>query len=110
MVIIYKEKYMCKDCGCSSTGTNAGQVFHVPGMMCENCENTVKTAALALPGVMSVDVDLKTKNVTVRFDGTKSTAEEIKEAIEDTGFDVEGISDIPHSHDGVLGVIKKIFK
>lgn len=101
---------MCKDCGCTSTGTNAGQVFYVPGMMCENCEDSVKTATLGLPGVMSVDVDLKTKEVTVRFDGTKVTVDQIKEAIDDTGFDVEKVSDIPHEHGGVLGTIKKIFK
>lgn len=41
---------MCKDCGCGSTGHAHQQVFNVPGMMCSNCENTVKTAVLGLPG------------------------------------------------------------
>ena len=43
---------MCKDCGCGAVSKIA--TLHVPDMMCENCENTVKTALLKEVGVLSV--------------------------------------------------------
>lgn len=101
---------MCKDCGCEANGTNVTKVFKVPGMMCDNCKKTVTGAALGMPGVMSCDVDLKTKDVTISFDSAKSTEEQISKAIDDTGFEVIGITDAPHHHHhGVGSVIKKLF-
>ena len=96
---------MCKDCGCGSTGHAHQQVFNVPGMMCSNCENTVKTAVLGLPGVMSADVDLKSKDVTISSDA-------IKEAIDATGFEVASVSEATHAHEkgGLMGTLKRMFK
>ena len=51
---------MCKDCGCGSTGNVTTKLFHVPGMMCGNCENTVNGAVRGLPGVLESTVDSKT--------------------------------------------------
>ena len=56
---------MCKDCGCGSTGNVTTKLFHVPGMMCGNCENTVNGAVRGLPGVLESTVDLKTKALTI---------------------------------------------
>lgn len=101
---------MCKDCGCGSTGTTSSKVFVVPGMMCSNCENTVNTAARGLSGVMESKVDLKTKEVTIRFDHTKTSVDEIKAAIDATGFEVEAVKDAPHHHNhGVISKIKGFF-
>ena len=101
---------MCKDCGCGSTGHAHQQVFNVPGMMCSNCENTVKTAVLGLPGVMSADVNLKTKDVTISYDSNKVTADAIKAAIDATGFDVASVSEATHTHGGFVGTLKRLFK
>lgn len=100
---------MCKDCGCGSEHAHK-QVFNVPGMMCSNCENTVKTAVLGLPGVMSVDVDLKSKDVTVAYDAGKVNADAISNAIDDTGFEVASVSEATHEHGGIVGAVKKLFK
>lgn len=100
---------MCKDCGCGN-GHAHKQVFNVPGMMCSNCENTVKTAVLGLPGVMSVDVDLNSKDVTVSYDAEKVNADTISNAIDDTGFEVASISEATHEHGGIVGAVKKLFK
>ena len=101
---------MCKDCGCGSTGNVTTKLFHVPGMMCENCENTVNTAVRGLTGVLESVVDLATKEVRIRFDHTKIDEATIRAAIDATGFDVEGVKDYIHQHGGILGAIKKIFK
>lgn len=64
------------------------RTLNVNGMSCEHCVKAVKGAAGALDGVGSVDVDLKGKKVTVEFDSGKVAVAQIKDAIEDQGYDV----------------------
>jgi copper chaperone len=64
------------------------QVLKVEGMSCSHCENAVKKAVGALEGVGSVEVDLAGKTATVEFDASKVSATDIKNAIEDQGYDV----------------------
>lgn len=60
----------------------------VEGMSCSHCENAVKKSVGALAGIDSVIVDLQGKKVTVEFDNEKATTTNIKDAIEDQGYDV----------------------
>ncbi len=60
----------------------------VEGMSCSHCENSVKKAVGALPGVDRVSVDLAGKKVTVEFDTGRVTGEAIFAAIEDQGYEV----------------------
>lgn len=102
---------MCKDCGCGQDNGVVTKVFHVPGMMCGNCKNTVETAALGLPGVLSASVDLDSKDATISYTEETINEEAIKQAIEDTGFEVESIRPAEHHHHhGVLGALKRLFK
>ena len=39
---------MCKDCGCGEDNGVVTKVFTVPGMMCNNCKETVEGASLGL--------------------------------------------------------------
>ncbi|MDR1965797.1 MAG: copper chaperone CopZ [Synergistaceae bacterium] len=63
-------------------------VLNVDGMSCEHCVKAVKKAVGALDGAKEVDVDLASKTVSVSFDGAKTNVGEIKDAIEDQGYDV----------------------
>lgn len=49
----------------------------------------LKKAVGALGGVESVAVDLKGKKVTIEFDAEKVSVGDIKDAIEDQGYDVK---------------------
>ena len=102
---------MCKDCGCGEDNGVVTKVFTVPGMMCNNCKETVEGATLGLEGVLSSEVDLPNKTATVSFDPEKVSVETITTAVERTGFDVESVADgvRKHSH-GLLGTIKRLFK
>lgn len=64
------------------------RAIKVEGMSCSHCENAVRKAVGGLPGVESVTVDLKGKSVTVVFDNGIVSREQIREAIEDQGYDV----------------------
>lgn len=64
------------------------RVLNVNGMSCSHCEHAVKTTVGGLDGVDGVVVDLEGKTVTIEFDAGKVTVEDIKNAIEDQGYDV----------------------
>lgn len=64
------------------------KTINVEGMSCSHCEKAVKDALNGLNGVKNVEVELKSKKVTVEYDEAKVSMENIKEAIEDQGYDV----------------------
>lgn len=68
---------------------NETKTLNVEGMSCSHCENAVKKSVGALDGVSNVSVDLKGKKVTVEFDSEKVTLDNIKDAIEDQGYEVK---------------------
>lgn len=63
--------------------------FNVEGMSCNHCVNSIKNAVGALEGVNQVDVDLVGKKVTVNVNAGKISAQAIREAIEDQGYEVK---------------------
>lgn len=61
----------------------------VQGMTCAHCEASVKGALEKLTGVESVAINLDTGDVAVTYEEGKVTLEDMREAIEDQGYDVE---------------------
>ncbi len=61
--------------------------YTVPGMTCGHCEASVKEELSALQGVESVDVDLKTKLVTVT--GSSLDDASLRAAIDEAGYEAE---------------------
>lgn len=57
----------------------------IEGMSCKNCVGHVKEALEALENVMSVDVNLEGKHAIVE---TVASDEQLKETIEEEGYDV----------------------
>jgi copper ion binding protein len=64
-------------------------VINVQGMSCGHCVKAVESAVKALPGIVSVDVDLKKQTAAVEFDESKTALEGIREAIREAGYDAE---------------------
>lgn len=63
-------------------------ILKVNGMECGGCENRIKNALSAIEGIENVEADYKTGIVKVKSD-EKVEKEEMKETIEDIGFEVE---------------------
>ncbi|MGE7601557.1 copper chaperone CopZ [Peribacillus sp. NPDC097675] len=63
--------------------------LNVSGMSCGHCVNAVESNVGKLTGVESVKVQLESGKVEVNFDKEKVSLEEIKETIDDQGYDVE---------------------
>jgi copper chaperone len=59
--------------------------YSVPAMHCGHCERAVKEEVGVVPGVVSVDVDLETKRVTVHGDGLDDA--ELRAAIAEAGYE-----------------------
>lgn len=67
-------------------------VFKCPEVSCAGCQKHISESVNTLAGIKSVKVDLDTKLVTVEYDDSKTTAEKIKAAIEDAGYEAEALS------------------
>ncbi len=63
-------------------------VLTVKGMSCGHCVKAVEDSVGALKGVQKVDVQLNEGKVNVAFDSGQVSLEEIKETIDDQGYDV----------------------
>ncbi|MBN2908396.1 copper chaperone CopZ [Polycladomyces sp. WAk] len=62
--------------------------LQVEGMSCDHCKQAVEGALKKLTGVERAEVNLNEKNVTVWYDENRATVAQMKEAIEDQGYDV----------------------
>lgn len=90
---------------------------HVAGMVCAFCIQGIEKTLLALENVQSIDINLKTKVVTVRPKRMDAvTDDHIRKAIDDAGYEVtkivRSLSALPSSEVTVPGAqqIQKVQK
>lgn len=62
--------------------------LNVQGMSCNHCVNSIEGALGKVTGVSSAKVDLAANQVTVTYDESKVGLDQVKETIEDQGYDV----------------------
>jgi copper chaperone CopZ len=60
--------------------------YSVPGMSCSHCRAAITAEVEQLAGVTSIEVDLRTKRVSVAGDELDDAA--IRAAIDEAGYDV----------------------
>ena len=63
-------------------------ILNVNGMTCGHCVKAVETSVGALAGVQEVKVDLAEKKVAVAYNKDAVTVEQIKETIDEQGYDI----------------------
>ncbi len=63
------------------------QIYRVPGVSCGHCVRAITEELTKLPGVAEVDVNLDSKLVTVRHDGSVSD-DQIRGGIAEAGYDI----------------------
>lgn len=59
--------------------------------ICESCKNRIEKALKATDGVVSANLNLDNKKIKVKFDPSKITADQIRAAISNTGYDADGV-------------------
>ncbi len=62
--------------------------FDIKGMTCTSCEEHVKHAVNELPGVIDATASFESGDATIKFDKSKTSIEDIKSAIDKTGYKV----------------------
>ncbi|KAI8601905.1 putative Cu-ATPase [Dissophora ornata] len=73
----------------NQTEQQAGKItLPVLGMTCMSCVNAITSVLSSAPGIKDVKVSLKEEQAVVEYDPAEVSAAQIKEAIEDCGFDV----------------------
>lgn len=77
-------------------------VLAVGGMTCSACSETITRQTLAMAGVQNCTVSLMTNECLVGYDGVQCSVDELKETIEDCGFDCDVLSDKEVQQDGSL--------
>lgn len=64
------------------------EILNVEGMSCGHCNSAVESALNNIDGVTSADVNLENGQVSVQYDDSKVAVSQMKDAIEDQGYDV----------------------
>lgn len=62
--------------------------LNVEGMTCQGCVNAISTALKQTDGIKEVQVSLENHHATINFDPTKIQTDQIKQSIEEAGFEV----------------------
>ncbi|MFQ5860703.1 MAG: heavy metal translocating P-type ATPase [Dehalococcoidia bacterium] len=68
-------------------------LLRVGGMTCASCVNHVEEALKEVPGVLTARVNLATEQATVELVPGTASIEELRQAIQDTGYTFEGLVD-----------------
>ena len=61
----------------------------IPAIHCSSCASTVERHVRVLPGVDAADVDADSKEVHLRFDESRVSLNQIREALDEIGFYAE---------------------
>jgi copper chaperone len=62
--------------------------LNIKGMTCDHCKSAVTGALKELDGVTNVEVNLNEGTTDVTYNDSKVSVAQMKEAIEDQGYDV----------------------
>ena len=66
------------------------KTFRVPNITCEHCVRTIERELSELEGVASVQADPQTQGVTVEWDETSSSWEQVRHLLEEIHYPPEG--------------------
>lgn len=64
------------------------ETLKVQGMSCGKCVKAIESSVSEVPGVNTVKVNLEAGTVDVSFDNEKASLEDIKNTIDDQGYEI----------------------
>ncbi|HGJ65875.1 TPA: cation-translocating P-type ATPase, partial [bacterium] len=82
-----------KDNSMTVDDTNEKTTINIAGMHCASCVASVEKSLKNINGVSSVVVNLATEKAYVSFDPQKASKDNLKTAIEDSGYEVIGMEE-----------------
>eukprot|EP00794_Sanderia_malayensis_P006913 gene6913-7690_t len=88
----------------SSPDLSVTTIVHIEGMTCDSCTNSIKTALGKIAGIESVDVSLREKKATIKHVPSKINEGEVKDAIDEIGFDATLLGQALSRHSSLRSV------
>jgi copper chaperone len=98
ITIIFMLAILLAACGNNSSTENKTEpnkqaavevvILDISGMHCDGCVNTLTGVLAEMDGVGDVKVSLEYEQAKVKFDPDEVSPEEMKEAVEDKGYEV----------------------
>lgn len=64
-----------------------------PQMHCENCENKIKNSVRFVRGVKSIETNVDSQTVTIKYDADKTTPEKIRDGFAKIGYAVKELKE-----------------
>ncbi|HWB63129.1 MAG TPA: heavy metal-associated domain-containing protein [Chitinophagales bacterium] len=59
--------------------------------VCESCKNRIEKALKTVEGIVSANLNLDTKKIKVKYDPAKTTPDQIRAVISNTGYDADEV-------------------
>ncbi len=81
--------------------------FNTPTVQCEMCKNKIEGMLKRYNGVITVKVNYKKKQTTVKYYTDRINEEFIKTAISNIGYDADGVEAAPDSYNSLPKCCKK---
>jgi len=75
--------------------------------VCDMCKGTIEKQLAFTKGVTAADLDVKTSIVTVSYKTNRTTLEDIREAINEVGYDADDSKATKEAYDNLHGCCKK---
>ncbi|MGD0541846.1 MAG: heavy metal-associated domain-containing protein [Tepidisphaeraceae bacterium] len=69
-------------------------VIRIDGMHCHRCEQTIRTAISAKPGVHEVEVDFNSRQASVLFDPANVKVSELMAVVDEVGYRAVGFTQV----------------
>ena len=80
---------MGSECGCGCGGANKVDVeWTVPGIKCQGCADKLKEILEGVKGIKFVGVKLEENLVSLSYNSTRLSEEQVKETLSQAGFAV----------------------
>lgn len=83
------------------------EIYNIEGMSCASCSSAVERVTRKLQGVESSDVNLTTNRMTITYDETTLTPDQIMEKVKKAGFDASLLRIDPDTAQEKDGVFEK---
>lgn len=75
--------------------------------VCDMCKQTIESSLYKVKGVVSANLDVASKDVTVVFRTNKTNVDALRQAISKAGYDADGIAADKQSYDNLHSCCKK---
>lgn len=91
----------------AKTGAVTETIVINTSAQCDMCRMKIEGKLNESKGVKSAVLDIKTKKLTVKYNPEKTTAEEIKKAVSELGYDADELKANPETYKNLPDCCKK---